>query len=143
MPLKICRHDQRTVHYLLTVSERVVVLLVLPLVPMMVMVRVPVVARELAVNFTVDVPEPGAPMDDGVKLTVTPDASPVAVKAIAELKPPVAAVVMVDVPLLPRTIVTDVGEAEMVKLGGAGAVTVRVIVAVLLMPPPEPVTVIG
>ena len=36
----------------------------------------------------VEVPEPGAAMDAGVKLTVTPVGCPVADKATAELKPP-------------------------------------------------------
>jgi hypothetical protein len=62
-------------------------------------------------------PEPGAAIDVGLKLTVTPEGWPVALSAIAELKPPETAVGMVDDPLLPCTTETDVGEAEMVKLG--------------------------
>jgi len=65
----------------------------------------------------VDVSEPGAAMDVGLKLTVTPVGWPLAVKAIAELKPPETAVVIVEVPLLPCTTETEVGEAEMVKVG--------------------------
>lgn len=72
----------------------------------------------------VEVPEPGAAMDVGLKLTVTPVGWPPAVNPIAELNPPEMAVVIVDVPLLPCTTETDVGEAEMVKLGLAVAVTV-------------------
>ena len=41
----------------------------------------------LTVTVIVDVPEPGAAMDVGLKLTVTPDGWPLADKAIAELKP--------------------------------------------------------
>ena len=58
---------------------------------------------------------------------------------MAELNPPETAVVMVDLPLLPCAVVTDVGEAEMVN---AGAVTVRDTVAVCVIPLPVPVTVI-
>ena len=72
---------------------------------------------EATVKVAVDVPEPGAAMDVGLKLTVTPVGWPLAVSAIAELKPPETAVVMVEVPLLPRTTETAVGEAEMLNAG--------------------------
>ena len=104
-----CRggHRQRTV----------VVCVTLPPVPVTVIVYVPVAVVEATVMVMVEVPEPGAAMDVGLKLTVTPVGWPVADKAIAELKPPETAVVIVDVPLLPCTTETEVGEAEMVKLG--------------------------
>jgi hypothetical protein len=89
----------------------------------------------------VDVPEPGAAMDVGLKLTVTPVGWPVAVKAIAEEKPPETAVVIVDVPLLPSTTETDVGEAEMVKLGLATVVTVSETAVVSVVLPEVPFTV--
>jgi hypothetical protein len=89
-----------------------------------------------------EVPEPGAAMDAGVKLTVTPVGCPVADNVTAELNPPETAVVMVDRPVSPRT-VSEFGEAEMVKSGVPGAVTVNVTVVVCVMPPPMPVTVIG
>jgi hypothetical protein len=108
----------------------------------MVMVRLPVLALLLAVNVTVDVPDPGAAIDVGLKLTVTPDGWPVADKATAELKPPETVVVIFDVALLPCVTETEVGEAEMVKLGVGAAVTVRLTVDVCVTPPPVPVTVI-
>ena len=43
----------------------------------------------------VEVPEPGAAIDEGLKLTVTPDGMPDADNAIAELKPPETVVVIV------------------------------------------------
>ncbi len=89
-----------------------------------------------------EVPDPGAAMDAGVKLTVTPVGCPVADKATAELNPPEMTTVTVDKPVSPCT-VTEAGEAEMVKLGVPGAVTVKVTVVVRMRPPPEPVTVIG
>jgi len=45
------------------------------------------------VRFIWDVPEPGAAMEAGLKLTVTPVGWPVADKAMAELKPPETLVV--------------------------------------------------
>jgi hypothetical protein len=65
----------------------------------------------------VEVPEPGVAIDVGLKPTVTPVGWPFADKAMAESKPPEMAVVIVDVPLLPCPTETEVGEAEMVKLG--------------------------
>lgn len=56
-------------------------------------------------------------MDVGLKVTVTPVGCPEAVKAIAESNPPETAVVMVEVPLLPTTTETDVGDAASVKAG--------------------------
>jgi hypothetical protein len=75
------------------------------------------VAFDATVKVAVEVPEPGAPIDDGLKPTVTPDGAPVALRAMAELNPPETPVVMVEVPLLPWTTESDVGEAEMVKAG--------------------------
>jgi hypothetical protein len=54
----------------MTSREMVVVCDVLPLVPLMVMVRVPVEARLLSVIFMVEVPAPV--IDDGVKVMVVP-----------------------------------------------------------------------
>ena len=110
--------------------------------PVTVIGYTPVAVVEATVMVIVEVPEPGAAMDVGLKLTVTPLGWPVADKAIAESKPPETPVVIVDVPRLPCTTETEVGEAEMVKLALAGAVTVRVTVDVCVMPPPVPVTVI-
>jgi hypothetical protein len=102
-----------------------------------------VLAVELAVIVMFDVPEPGAAMGVGLKLTVTPLGWPVADKAIDELNPPETDVVIVELPWLPCTTETEVGEAEMVKFAGTEAVTVRLTVAVLVRPPPVPVIVIG
>jgi len=104
---------------------------------------VPVAVVDATVMVIVDVPEPGAAMDVGLKLTVTPVGWPPAVKPIAELKPPDTAVVIVEVPLLPCTTETEVGEAEMVKAGVAGLVTVSETVVVSVVLPEVPVTVMG
>lgn len=94
----------------------------------------------------VDVPDPGAEIVAGVKPTVRPVvglvAGDVAVNvpdsAIDELNPPETAVVIVDFPLEPRATESELGEALTEK----PVVTVKVTVAVCVMPPPAPVTVI-
>ena len=92
---------------------------------------------EATANVTVDVPEPGTGIDAGLKLTVTPVGAPDAVRATAELNPPVTAVVTVAVPLLPTTTLTAVGEAASVKAGLVGAnALIRADPCVL----PQPVT---
>ena len=95
----------------------VVVCVTLPPVPVTVIVYVPVAVVEATAKVRVEVPEPGAAMDVGLKLTVTPVGWPDADKATAESKPFTTALVIVDVPLLPCTTETEVGEAERVKLG--------------------------
>jgi hypothetical protein len=104
---------------------------------------VPVAVVDATAMVMVEVPEPGAGMDAGLKLTVTPAGWPVADKATAELNPPEIAIVTVDEPLFPCTTGTEVGDAERVKLGVAPELTVNVTVVVCMTPPPEPVTVIG
>jgi len=64
-------------------------------------------------------PEPGAGIGVVPKVTVTPVGWPEADKLIAESNPPKTLVVIVDVPLLPCTTDTELGEAEMVKPGAA------------------------
>ena len=85
---------------------------------------------EATARVSVDVPEPGAAIDVGLKVAVTPVGWPLAVKATAELNPPETVVVIVEEPLLPWVTETEVGEAESVKAGVAVAVTVSETVAV-------------
>jgi hypothetical protein len=108
----------------------------------MVIVWTPVLAPVPTVTVIVDVPEPGAAMRLGLKVTFWALPCPEANKVIAESKPFSAAVVMVEVPDLPLTTVIAVGAALIVKLALAEAVTVRATVDVCVMPPPVPVTVI-
>jgi hypothetical protein len=61
---------------------------------------VPVAVVEATAIVMVELPEPGAAMDAGLKLTVTPAGWPVADKATAELNPPEMATPIVEVPLL-------------------------------------------
>ena len=60
-----------------------------------------VVAVLLAVNVSVELPLPGAAIDAGLKLAVTPAGIPVAERLIAELNPPEPEVEIVVVPELP------------------------------------------
>jgi hypothetical protein len=100
---------------------------------------VPVAVVEATAMLMVEVPEPGAAMEVGLKLTVTPVGWPDAVNATAELKPPETAVVIVDVPLLPCTTETDAGEAEMVKVGLV-EVGARALISPVPFGLPQPVT---
>lgn len=79
-----------------TVRETVVVSTVLPDVPVTLMLYVPVAVVEATVIVMVDVPAPV--IEVGLNPTVTPVGCPLAVKAIAESKPPVTVLVMVEVP---------------------------------------------
>lgn len=122
-----------------TVRETVVVCVTPPPVPVTVIKCVPVAVVEATVIVMVEVPEPGAAMDVGLKLTVTPVGWPVAVKATAASNPPEIAVVIVDVPLLPCTTETEVGEAEIVKLG-VGDVEVRALIRLTPIGLPQPLS---
>ncbi len=95
-------------------------------------------AVEAATIVMLEVPDPGAPMDGGLKRTVTPVGWPDADKAIALLRPPETAVVIVDAPLPPCTTEREVGKADIVKSGDA-EVPVRAPIR-LAVGLPQPVT---
>ena len=69
-----------------------------PPLPVTVIGYVPVGVLDPTVMVIVEVPEPGAGIWVGLKLTVVPDGAPEADKLMALLKPPLIAVVIVDVP---------------------------------------------
>ena len=100
-----------------TVKVTVAVCVIPPPVPVMVMGYVPVAVVDATVNVALEVPEPGDAIEVGLKPTVTPVGWPDALRAIAELNPPATVVVSVELPLLPTTTETAVGEALSVKLG--------------------------
>jgi len=81
-------------------------------------------------------------MELGLKLPVTPDGMPVADRVTAESKPPETVEVTTAYPLWPRSRYPDVGETEMLKEPVVAAVTLSDTVAVCVIPPPVPVTVI-
>src|SRR6185503_518526 len=88
-----------------------------PTLALMVIVDVPVVAVLLAVNVSVELPEPGAAIDVGLKLAVTPAGRPLAESETAELKPPETVVETVVVFVPPCATDTVVGDAVRAKSG--------------------------
>src|SRR5271170_3350200 len=81
-----------------TVSVTVVFCCIPPPLPVTVMGYVPVGVLPPTVMVMVELPEPGAGIGFGLKLTVVPDGTPAADRLIALLKPPLMAVVIVEVP---------------------------------------------
>lgn len=134
--------DRRNVLQLMTSSVTRVVCTTPPPVPVIVIVRVPVLVRPDTRTVMVEVPEPGAEIEVGLKLTATLLPWPEADSEIAELNPPEMAVVILEIPELPRTTVMEAGEAVMVKFGVV-PVTVSDTVVVSIVVPEVPVTVMG
>jgi hypothetical protein len=99
---------------LVTVTDTVVVLVVLPLVPVMVTVAAPAAAELLAVNFSIEVTLPLAEgvTEAGESDAVTPRGRPETLSDTAELKPLLLVTVMVLVPDAPCTIVKLLGESD-------------------------------
>jgi hypothetical protein len=123
------------------VSETVVVCVTPPPVAVTVTVDVPVTAVLLAVKVSAEFPLPGAAIDAGLKLAVTPEGKPEAENEIAELNPPLTVVESFVLPVLPWTIDTLAGEALTAKSGVAVEATVSATVVVCVTPPPLAVTV--
>ncbi len=119
----------------MTVSVTVVVCCVLPLVPVIVIGYVPAGVLAPTLIVIVDLPEPGAGMVCGLKLTVVPVGAPDADRLMAPLKPPLMVEVTVEFPWFPCWIVSEDGEAESVKPGCCCDVTVRVTVVLLFCRP--------
>lgn len=107
----------------------------LPLVPVIVMVRVARVALRDVLMVMMELPDPV--MEVGLKEMVVPLASPDAERLMDELKPLIAKVETVTLPdeLLPM--LSDVGEAEMLKVAAA-LVTVSETLVDAFTPPPVP-----
>jgi hypothetical protein len=79
--------------------------------------NVPVVAVLLAVNVRVELPLPGAAIDAGLKLAVTPAGMPETERLTAELNPPEREVEIVVTPVLPWVTDKLVGAALKAKSG--------------------------
>lgn len=94
----------------------------------------PVVAVLLAVRVRVELPLPGAAMEAGLKLAVTPAGNPEADSATAELKPPLTVVEMVLVVELPWVTLSKLGDAVTLKSGVACFQTSEIGVAVAALP---------
>ena len=82
---------------------------------MIVNVKVPADARLLAEIVRVELPLPGAAMELGLKLAVTPDGIPDAESETAELNPPLVVTDIVALVELPWFRLNDAGEAETMK----------------------------
>jgi hypothetical protein len=91
---------------------------------------VPVVAVLPAVKVSFELPLPGAAIEPGLKLAVTPEGNADVESEMAELKPPLTEVAIVLLPELPCVTDTLVGEALRLNAGVVVAVTVRAIVTV-------------
>lgn len=103
---------------------------------MIVILAVPVVAVLLAVKVRVELPLPGAAMEAGLKLAVTPAGNPEADKETAELKPPLTVVETVELPEPPWVTDTLAGEALTEKSGDAAELIVRAtVVGCVTLPP--------
>ena len=113
-----------------TVKDTFAVWVTPPPVAVTVTLDVPVTAVLLTVNVSVELPPPGAAIEAGLKLAVTPVGSPEAVRDTTELKPPLTDVEMVEVPVPPCATVRLVGDAVIVKLGAAAGLIVNATVAV-------------
>src|SRR5215469_13937233 len=118
----------------LTVNATVVVCVTPPPVAVTVTFAVPVVAVLLAVKVRVEVPLPGAAIEVGLKLAVTPDGNPVTESETAELKPPLTVVVIVELPEVPCTSERLDGDAVTAKSATACCHTSEIGVAVAALP---------
>ena len=99
-------------------SDTVTVCVTPPLpIPVTVIVYEPGATAEATAMVIVEVPEPGMPMNVGLKVTFTPVGRPAADRVTDELKLPETVVVMVDSPLVPSATETEAGEADMLKSG--------------------------
>ena len=88
---------------------------------MIVTFDVPAVAVLLAVNVRVELPLPGAAMDAGLKLAVTPAGRPEAERLTAELNPPepeVETVVVAELPCVTERLVSAVLSAKSAVVPG-------------------------
>src|SRR3954468_12649712 len=100
-----------------TVSDTFAVRVRLPPVPVTVTGNVPVLASAAVVKFSVDVPEPGAPIVAGVNVTTTPLGTPEAESVMALLNDPNTCEVTPTEALFPRCTLTEGGATEMAKSG--------------------------
>jgi len=122
------------------VRVNVVVAVVLPLVPLMVIVKVPAAALLDTLTPMAAVPEPPV-MDVGLKVIVTPLGCPEADRAIVPVKPPEGVAVILTLPCPPGAMLPFVGFAARVKLPPPELVTVSETVVVSVVLPEVPFTV--
>lgn len=117
----------------------VVVCVMPPPVAAMMIVWFPVDALLLALTVKVALPLPGAIMELGPNVTVSPLPCPEADRVIAELKLPETFVITVEVPDFFLAIDNDVGEAERMKVKDVAA-GARALISPAPFGVPQPVT---
>src|SRR6185369_16160371 len=100
-----------------TVSARLAVRVREPPTPVTVTLNGPVLAFAAAVKASVDVPEPGATIDDGVKVAVTPLGTPDTDRATELLNDPNTYDVTPTEALFPCCTLTEVGATEIARSG--------------------------
>src|SRR5271165_7029693 len=86
-----------------------------PPLPVTVIGYVPGTVLAPTVMVIVELPEPGAGIGLGLKLTVVPDGTPDVDRLTALLKPPLTVVVIVDVPWFPCCTLSEAGDADSAK----------------------------
>src|SRR5208283_771577 len=99
-----------------TVSVTVAVRWSPPPLAVTVMGYVPTGVLDPTAMVMVELPAPGAGIVLGLKLTVVPVGTLEAERLMELSKPPLMAVVMVDVPWFPCSTLSEAGEAEIVKV---------------------------
>jgi len=97
------------------VIEMVTLCVMPPPTPVTVTLKLPVVAVLLAANVSVELPLPGAAIEPGLKLAVTPDGVPDTDNDTAALNPPTAALDIVVLPDVPWATERLVGDALKTK----------------------------
>jgi hypothetical protein len=113
-----------------TVNDTLVLWVTPPPLAVTVTLDVPVIAVLPTVNVNVELPPPGAAIDAGLKLAVTPVGNPDAESDTAELNPPVTDVEIVVLPEFPCVTERLAGDAATVKLGAAAGLIVSATVDV-------------
>lgn len=96
----------------------------------------PVAAALLAVKLNVELPLPGAAIELGLKLAVTPEGRPETESEITAFNPPLMVVEIVLLPEPPWATDKLLGEALKVKSGVGAAVMVSATVVLWVIPPP-------
>ncbi len=119
-------------------SVTVVVCTMVPLVPVILIVRLPIVA--VLATVKVRVVDPDDVTEGGLNFPVIFEGNPVTLKVVTPTNPPEGVSVTTTWPLVPRVIVMAVGDADMEKLPGEFTRSCRG--AVRVKAPLSPVTVI-
>lgn len=114
----------------LTVRAIVAVWITPPPFALTVTFVVPVVAVLMAEKVRVELPLPGAAIEAGLKLAVTPEGRPAPDKETVELNPPLTVIETVVLPELPWVTDRLAGETLIAKSAVAVALTVRATIVV-------------